>query len=457
MSLRELRSVDAEYGVLGALMLKPELCEEVGAMLSSTHFGDDDCALAYNLILSVHAKGLVPDSITLSEHCDRLPSGEKTIVWATELMRGAISAANGVEFARVVVERYTARRLFAAGSAICELAQTKGDISVQLAQAQQALFDLSVLDDSPDVVSYRDILASVVDEIDRLHTGEQDIGINFGLPDLDRLLRGLRPGNLVVIAGKPGTGKTVLGTNLADKIATKDGKSALIFSLEMPGAELVKRALSAAGSVSKSWIDEGGRSSDRYWPALTTAVSQLESADVRLCDKGALTFSRLCNIARFQHRARKLHLIVVDYLTLIRADKDQRFGTRSQEVGFFSRGLKALAKELGIPIVVLAQLNRAMDSRGGPDAKPRMSDLRDSGEIEQDADIVLLGHRGDDDAGRDGITTWYMPKNRHGSQGHCALQFQGDYQRFVSVADPDRYTSVRNIATAARQFTPGFD
>jgi replicative DNA helicase len=191
---------------------------------------------------------------------------------------------------------------------------------------------------------------------------------------------------------------------------------------------------------------------------LTSAVNILQNADVRLCDKGSLTFSRLCNIARFQHRAKPLHLIVIDYLTLIRPDKDSRFGTRSQEVGAFSRGLKALAKELNIPIVVLAQLNRASDGRAMAESKPRMSDLRDSGEIEQDADIVILGHRADDGPGRSGITTWDVAKVRHARPGHCVLQFQGDYQRFVSARPSDAYSyerSVKNIPV--RSFEPGFD
>lgn len=458
METRDLYSPEAEHGVLGALMHKPELCEEIGAFLSASNFADADCAMLYNLILSSHSKGDIPDSITLSEICDRLPSGESTIVSASNIMRNVPSAANASSYARIVLERHTARKLYQAGVAICELAQSRGSISAQVSEAQQALFEMSVIEETPDVVSYREMMTGVIDEMDARFNGSLEIGLEFGLPDLDQILKGLRPGNLVIVAGKPGTGKTVLGTNLADKIATKDGKSALIFSLEMPGAELVKRALAAAGGVSKNWIDTGGKESDEYWPMLTNAVNILQNADVRLCDKGSLTFSRLCNIARFQHRAKPLHLIVVDYLTLIRPDKDSRFGTRSQEVGAFSRGLKALAKELNIPVVVLAQLNRASDGRAAAEAKPRMSDLRDSGEIEQDADIVILGHRADDGPGRSGITTWDVAKVRHARPGHCVLQFQGDYQRFVSAETSDAYSYERTAKKIpVRSFAPGFD
>ena len=462
MSRRELYSPEAESGVLGALMHKPDLCEEIGAFLNATHFGHDDTAMLYNLILATHAKGIKPDSITLSDICAVLPSGDLTIVAASTIMRDVPSVANGVSYARTVLERATARKLYDAAMTIADLAQSRGSIASQVAEAQQALFDLDVTEETPDVRHYSEMLSGVINEMDDRLNGRLEIGLDFGLEELDDIVKGLRPGNLVIVAGKPGTGKTVLGTNLADKIASKEGKSALIFSLEMPGAELVKRALAAAGGVDKSWIDTGGVSTDQHWPALTAAVGILQESDVRICDKGALTFGRICNIARFQHRAKPLHLIVVDYLTLIRPDKDDRFGTRSQEIGSFTRGFKALAKELNIPIVVLAQLNRASESRSAAESRPRMSDLRDSGEIEQDADIVILGHRADDDQGRRGITTWIVPKVRHASPGECVLQFQGMFQRFVSVTPNDMiaYENAKQDSGKSwkkKQYEPGFD
>lgn len=460
MSQRELVAIEAEQGVIGALMVKPELCEEVGAFLSAKDFSDADRGMVYTTVLACHSKGVKPDPITMAEMCPYVPGGDSMIYAAGMIANNFPSAANGVHYGRIVAERAAARRLLMAGQMIMDLAREHGSLPAQIAKAQQALFDLTVEEETPDVVSYHDVLATVCDEIDERYRGTVEIGLEFGLPDLDALTNGLRPGNLVIIAGKPGTGKTVLGTNLADKVATQDGKSALIFSLEMPSAELVKRAIAAAGGIPKDWIDSGGKHDDNNWPRLTSAVSQLSKADVRLCDKGSLTFSRLCNIARFQHRAKPLHLIVVDYLTLIRSDKDARFGTRSQEVGAISRGLKALAKELNIPVVALAQLNRAADGRAVVDSMPRMSDLRDSGEIEQDADIIILGHRADDPPGRSGITTWLVPKVRHGRPGQCALQFQGEFQRFVSVAESDAYAYERmtgSMKAPKRDFEPGFD
>lgn len=434
MSQRDLASPEAEYGVLGAMMHKPELCEEIGATLSAQAFSDDDNALLYNLILACHARGVRPDSITLAEHCETLPSGESTIYVASVIMRDVPSAANAMAYARIVADRAFARRLHAAGQQIMELARQQGNISSQVAEAQQHLMDLSIPEQTPDVIGYSEALGPVFEEMQDRLDGKAEIGIKFGLADLDKIVRGLRPGNLAIIAGKPGTGKTVLGTGLADKIATQDGLGALVFSLEMSSVELAKRSLAAIAGVSKDRIESGDAicNGDEQ-VKLEAAVSKMTNADVRICDKPGLQFSRLCNIARFQHRASPLGLIVIDYLTLINPDAGSRHQTRSAEIGSFTRGLKGLAKELGIPVVVLAQLNRAMDSRSS-DARPKMSDLRDSGEIEQDADVIIMGYRDENDPrGAAGITEWNVVKCRHARPGFCILQFQGSMQRFVNA------------------------
>lgn len=434
MNERPLTAIEAEHGVLGALMIKPDMCEEIGSFLSANDFSDDDSAMLYTLILSSHSKGVKPDAITLSEIARELPSGDDTMIAAAHIARNVPSASNALPYARIVVERAMARKLYFAGQRIMELAQTKGVLAAQISEAQQSLFELNAYEQTQDVRSYRELLDRAIDRMDSRLNGNVELGIDFGIEDLDKIVKSLRPGNLVIIAGKPGTGKTVLGTTLADKIAIKDGKSALIFSLEMSADDLIDRSMAAAGGVDKGWIDRGGSDSDEGWPALTAAVGKLQEADVRVCDKGSLTFSRICNIARFEHRVRPLHLIVVDYLTLIRPDANDRFATKSQEIGSFTRGFKALAKELGLPIVVLAQFNRASETRSAADSEPRMSDLRDSGEIEQDADIVILGHRPDDNRGRLGVTHWNVAKVRHAKPDKCSLLFQGSFQRFVQIA-----------------------
>lgn len=433
MNERPLYSVEAEQGVIGALILKPELCETIGAFLSGSSFSDADLGCLYGLALQCHSRGVKPDLITLAEISDRLPSGESTTYLAGAIQKNTTSAANGVHYAKTVAERHQARQLYEAGRAIMEIATAKGVISNQIAEAQQLLMGLCFEDEEPDVVSYEQALGPVFSDMQDRLDGKTEIGLTFGLSELDGVTSGLRPGNLVIIAGKPGTGKTVMGTGLCDKIATRDGKSALIFSLEMGKKELALRGLAAIAGVSKDRLESGEAVCNPDESIkVQAAVAKMKGADVRICDKGALSFSRICNIARFEHRARKLDLIVIDYLTLVAPDPGSKPQTRSAEIGSFTRGFKALAKELGIPIIVLAQFNRAMESRGA-NSRPQMSDLRDSGEIEQDADIIALAFRDEKSPhGASGITEWDVVKCRHAKPGFCLLQFQGQFQRFVS-------------------------
>lgn len=436
MSDRPLYVPEAEQGVIGALIIKPELCEEIGAILSASCFADLDLAFLYGLALQCHSEGVKPDLITMAEKAPNLPSGEPTMYLAGVIQANVTSSANGLEYARIVRERYQARQLYEIGQKVSELAMSYGRLPDQIASARQLLMDCAYEEDEPDVVTYREALGPVFDEMDARLNGQQEIGLFFGLTDLDKIIRGLRPGNLVIIAGKPGTGKTVMGTGLCDKIAIQDGRSALIFSLEMPKKELALRSLASISGVSKDLLESGEAikvSGSEMAMKVEAAVDKMTRADVRICDKGALSFSRICNIARFEHRAKKLDLMVVDYLTLITSDPGAKFQTRSAEIGSFTRGFKALAKELGVPIILLAQFNRAMDGRG-QNARPQMSDLRDSGEIEQDADVIMLAFRDDkNEHGAKGLTEWDVPKVRHAAPGFCLLQFQGKFQRFVSA------------------------
>ncbi|MGV6475374.1 DnaB-like helicase C-terminal domain-containing protein [Azotobacter vinelandii] len=456
---RPLIAMEAEHGVLGALMHEPEQCEEIGAFLSPADFSCEDHALLYSMILACHSKKMRPDSITLSEIRPELPSGELTIVYASEIMRDVPSTANGSHYARIVLERSRARRLYEVGQQLMELAQQRGSISEQVARAQQLTMDLVAHEERPDVVTLREALAPVFDEMEQRWTGEQAVGLDFNLPDLDKVVQGLRPGNLAIIAGRPGTGKTVLGVGLADHIAVRKGGSALIFSLEMGQAELAKRSLASMAGVAQGLIDSGAAlNDDDAITRMTAAVAKMNDADVRICDKGALTFSRICSIARFQHRAKPLDLIVIDYLGLIATEQNSKHQNRNQELGAISRGLKALAKELGIPIVALAQLNRSIESRS--DAKPKMSDLRDSGEIEQDADVIIIAHRDmNSERGQNGITEIDVVKCRHARPDFCLLQFQGEFARFVSCAqqrEEQQETASRPARKSARSMTEAF-
>ncbi|MBD1601957.1 DnaB-like helicase C-terminal domain-containing protein [Pseudomonas typographi] len=435
---RPLIAEDAEQSLLGALMRTPDLCEVIGAKLAVQDFYFEDHQALYALILGCHSKGVVPDAVSLADVKPELPSGAMTLVYAAEIAMNVVSSANARHFAKIVMDRAKARRLHDLGDKLMAMAITPGLINDQYAEAQALVMGLNAEEDAPDVVTMREALGPVFEDMQDRLDGKQFVGQDFGLEDLDKIVRMLRPGNLAIIAGRPGTGKTVLGMNLADRVAIRRNGGSLVFSLEMSKTELARRSLAAEAGVRQDWIESGEAA--KYKDSkirMEAAVAKLSTADIRICDKGALTFSRICSIARFQHRAKPLDVIVVDYLSMIATDPNSKLQNRNLELGSYTRGFKALAKELKLPIVVLAQLNRGIENRADP--KPRMSDLRDSGEIEQDADVIIMAHRDkDSEAGQNGLTEIDVVKVRHAKPDGCTLQFQGEFARFVNAA-PRRY------------------
>ena len=431
---RPLVAMEAEYGVVGSLFIKPDLIETIGAMVSPTDFYDQDVAEIYTLILAARSAGRPADPVSIADIRHELSSGELTMIRASEIYNGVPSAANGLEYARIVVERSKARKVAEIGQSIIDMASHARPLAGIIADAQEAVLALNSEDDEPDVISLREALGPVVDEMDARFNGEGINGHATGLKDLDELVQGLRGSHVIIIAGRPGTGKTTLGLGIAENLTIRESKSALVFSLEMSAKELSKRSLASSSAVTLGSIDTGqamgnGESITR----ITGAVSRMHSADLRICQKGGLPLSRIRNIARFQHRAKPLDLIVIDYIGLIAPEASSRQQNRNLELGAISRGIKAMAKELDIPVIVLAQLNRSIETRSTK--KPQMSDLRDSGEIEQDADIIMIAHRdADSDLGRSGVTEIDVVKHRHASVGHCLLQHQGEFARFVNYA-----------------------
>ncbi|WP_434695190.1 AAA family ATPase [Pseudomonas sp. Z1-14] len=431
---RPLVSPEAEFGVVGALMHKPELIETIGAMVSPEDFYHSDAADLYAIILAARSAGRPVDSVSLADIRNELSSGELTIVRASEIMRDVPSASNGNEYARIVAERSKARKIADIGQSIIDMASHARPLAGIIADAQEAVLGLNSEDDEPDVISLREALGPVIDEMDARFNGEGINGHATGLTDLDELVQGLRGSHVIIIAGRPGTGKTTLGLGIAENLTIRNGKSALVFSLEMSAKELSKRSLASSSAVTLGNIDTGkAMGDDGQITMIKGAVSRMHAADLRICQKGGLPLSRIRNIARFQHKARPLDLIVIDYIGLIAPEAGSRQQNRNLELGAISRGIKGMAKELNVPVIVLAQLNRSIETRSSK--KPQMSDLRDSGEIEQDADIIMIAHRdADSDLGRSGVTEIDVVKHRHASVGHCLLQHQGEFARFVNYA-----------------------
>lgn len=425
---RELFNVDAEHGLLGAIFVDPTLIDEVRSKVEIADFHEIENAAIYRAILDCHEAGDPVDVIMVSEHHQYLPDGSSMLGYAATIQSNAQGTSSWKTYARVIRERAVLRKVVETAYTISQSANDDLPVAEIIARGQQAMADLRDLDDGePDYHKVGDILPGVIDTIDSKFSGAAPKGLSTGIPDLDKLIRGLRPGNMVVVAGLPASGKTILGVQIAQYATTQLGGSGLVFSLEMTKEELVTRNIASLGAVDLTRLDEGHSLKDEDWPRITSAVSVLHKARLYVCDQAGMTVARIRSIARQCQRHEGLDVIVVDYITLIAGEGGQN---RTLEVGKISTALKNLAKELKVPVIVLAQLNRGPTNR--PDKRPRPSDIRDSGQIEQDADVVILVHRDTDtDEGANGVTELIVGKCRHGKPGTCLVQAQGQFVRFV--------------------------
>ncbi|MFK3973751.1 replicative DNA helicase [Pseudomonas sp. NPDC087358] len=425
---RELFNVDAEHGLLGAMFIDPALIDEISSKVEIADFHEIENAALYRAILDCHEAGDPVDVVMVSEHHQYLPDGSSMLGYAATIQANAQGTSSWKTYARVIRERAVLRKVVETAHAISHSANDDLPVAEIIARGQQAMADLRDLDDGePDYHKVGDILPKVIDTIDSKFSGTASKGLTTGLPDLDKLIRGLRPGNMVVVAGLPASGKTILGVQMAQHATCQLAGAGLVFSLEMTKEELTTRNIASLGAVDLTRLDEGHTLKDEDWPRITSAVSVLHKARLYVSDQAGMTVARIRSIARQCQRREGLDVIVVDYITLIAGEGGQN---RTLEVGKISTALKNLAKELKVPVIVLAQLNRGSTNR--PDKRPRPSDIRDSGQIEQDADVVILVHRDTDtDEGANGVTELIVGKCRHGKPGTCLVQAQGQFVRFV--------------------------
>lgn len=425
---RDLFNVDAEYGLLGAIFVDPTLLDEISSKVSISDFHEIENAALFRAILDCHEAGDPVDVVMVAEHHQFLPSGDSMLAFAAKIQQNAQGTSSWKTYARVIRERAVLRKVVETAYAISESANDDLPVAEIIARGQQAMADLRDLDDGePDYHKVGDILPTVIDTIDAKFSGSASKGLSTGLPDLDRLVLGLRPGNMVVVAGLTGSGKTILGLQIAQHVTAQLAGAGLVFSLEMTKEELVTRNIASLGAVDLGRLDAGDTLQDEDWPRITSAVAQLHKARLYVSDQIGMTVARIRSIARQCQRREGLDVIVVDYITLISGAGGQN---RTLEVGKISTALKNLAKELKVPVIVLAQLNRGPTNR--PDKRPRPSDIRDSGQIEQDADVVILVHRDmESEEGQNGVTELIVGKCRHGKQGTCLVQQQGRFVRFV--------------------------
>jgi replicative DNA helicase len=438
-------SIEAEQAVLGGLMLDVSAWDQVADMVRTRDFYRPDHRLIFDAVAALAGNGKPVDVVTVSEQLQKLGELENAggLAYLATLARDTPTAANVRAYAELVRERSLLRQLIEAGTEIAgSVFNTEGHTARDLVdKAEQKVFEIAEagFGGRDGAVAVRSMLPALIDKIDEWHSNPDALrGLPTGFTDFDKITGGLRAGDLVIVAGRPSMGKTTLAVNMAEYAAVnpKHRSSVCIFSMEMPSEQLMTRMLSSIGGVHLGAL-RSGNISDDDWVRVTSATSQLSDARIFIDETPGLTPTDLRARSRRVKREHGLDLVVVDYLQLMQVPGTKE--NRATEISEISRGLKALAKELAIPVIALSQLNRSVEQR--EHKKPVMSDLRESGAIEQDADIILLIYREevyDKNTTKKGIAEIDIAKHRNGEIGTFLLTFQGMYSRFANFA-PDSY------------------
>jgi replicative DNA helicase len=438
-------SIEAEQSVLGALLIDTTSWDQAADIVAAEDFYRPDHRLVFEALAELALSGRPGDVVTVAEQLERRGQLEQAggLAYLGTLARDTPTAANVRAYAQIVRERALLRRLIEAGRAITASVFSEQGLSARdlVDRAEARVFEIAELGarSGSGIVRVSTLLPPLIDKIDEWHTNPDKLrGLATGFADFDRLTGGLRGGDLVIIAGRPSMGKTTLAVNMAEYAAVSpDSKASVaIFSMEMPSEQLVTRMLSSIGHVPLNSI-RTGRVSDDDWVRITAATHQLSEARIFIDESAGLTPTELRARARRLKREHGLDLIVVDYLQLMQVPGTQE--NRATEIAEISRGLKALAKELAVPVLALSQLNRSVEQR--TEKKPVMSDLRESGALEQDADMILLIYRDevyDKNTTKKGMAEIDLAKHRNGETGTFLLTFQGQYTRFINFA-PDSY------------------
>lgn len=428
MSDFALFNLDAEQAVIGGLLIENEALDRI-AFLNPEHFGSDAYRTLFVTIRHMLNTGKPADLVTLAEELGSRLDELGGIMELGGVVRDTPSAANIRHYAERVVEKSRQRELLAAIARISDLAHGAGNVTEKINQAQAEIMRLTDTKSNRDPKSLREILSPAVETIDHRFTQQGCDGLMTGMKDLDAKLSGLKNGDMVIIAGRPAMGKTTLAVQIALH-AAQSGKPALVLSQEMSYQQLADRLLSSSGKIYLGDITTG-KLTDDGWARLSAAVGNLIDLPLYLDDQGALALADVCAKARMIKRKHGLSLVVVDYLQLMSGVGNNR----NAQIEEISRGLKALAKELHIPIIVLSQLSRECEKRNNK--RPMMSDLRDSGAIEQDADLILFVYRDEiynSDSPDKGTVEIIIGKNRQGEPGAVRMSFQGEFSNFADLA-----------------------
>lgn len=433
------QDVVAEKSLLGAVMLSNDVLPEILTILRPRDFYEERHATIFQAIVDLYDQHKPIDLLTLTSE---LKSTKKLkeiggAPYLTELSNFVPAASHAKAYADIVEKASVRRRLIKAGTEIANKAyEDDADADVLIGAAERDLFEVSDKIIKSDYVAMDELLADAFDRIEELHKNKGALrGLKTGFRDLDKKTAGFQKGDLVIIGARPAMGKTTFAQNLAYNIASINKKGVLFFSMEMAANEIVDRMISDVSGVD-NWKMRTGNLSDEEFSRIGDALGEMDEIPIYIDDTSSMTIVELRNKARRAMHDHDIGIVIVDYLQLI-SGSDRYKGNRVQEVTEISRGLKILARELEIPVIALAQLSRSVTGRDDP--RPVLSDLRESGSIEQDADLVMFLHRpdyyrqNDDNYEETHITELLVAKHRHGAVGKIELYFHPELLRFMSL------------------------
>ena len=431
-------NIEAEMSLLGAILIDADSLVKIADSVNEDDFYDPKHKRIFSAIINLYNDHDAIDVLTLSDTLRN--NGNLEMIggssYLTELTNYVPTASHIDQYAEIVIQKALRRRLIHASKEMAELGydETK-KLNELVEEAEARLFDVSKQHVKQDIISLEDVLAASFDRLDELHKDKGKIrGVPTGYKDLDNVLAGFQPSDLVILAARPSMGKTALALNFAHNIAVQSAQPVLIFSLEMSKEQLVDRLLSMESGVD-AWALRTGNLNDSDFEKIGHAMGTLSEAQIYIDDSPGITISDLRTKARREAHKRPLGLIIVDYLQLMSGGS--RFGgdgNRVQEISEISRGLKGVARELNVPILALSQLSRSVESRH-PQI-PQLADLRESGSIEQDADVVAFIYREEyynPDTERKKITDIFIKKHRNGPTGGVELYFDNEKQRFRPI------------------------
>lgn len=431
--MRDPFSLEAEQGLIGGMVIDPSMIDVWSDGLKADDFYWPDNGEIFATIVSMAANREVIDFVTVADRIGTLQSGNDALIYCAEIKNGVCSSANAGAYSRIVLERKLDRIIANVAEEVHEIAMSAQPTDAKIAAVQAQVQRIDAGESVSDVHDLAEGLGDYVSELERRRDlqGKFD-GLETGLKDLDERLNGIKPEEVVVVAARAKMGKTTFAMGIIRHNAIRMGKKTMVFSLEMSRMQLTDRILAAEAGVPLSAIQKGNAIDD-YPSEVIGAMSKMQGMNVKIIDKPGMTITRARSIARRQKYHHGLDLILIDHIGLLDGD-DRRMDARAR-ISEITRQAKLMAKELGVPVILVSQLNRALEGR--PDKRPMPSDLRESGTIEQDADMIIFVHREEyynPDTDRKGIGEIILSVARSVEPGTFYTLFQGQYNRFVELA-----------------------